>query len=62
MESTKTISEFCELEKLSKPKYFDLRKRGLGPREMRDGRWVRISPEAHADWRRAREQTTTNTD
>lgn len=58
-----TISEFRKSEKLSKTKYFNMRKRGKGPREMRDGRWVRITPEAKAEWRREREreQATTET-
>jgi hypothetical protein len=55
----KTIREFCENNRLSKPKYFDLRRKKKGPREMRDGNWVRISPEAEDDWRAERERENT---
>jgi hypothetical protein len=52
---SKTITQFCRAEQMSRPFYFKLRKRGLGPRELREGRFIRITPEAHAEWRRARE-------
>jgi predicted DNA-binding transcriptional regulator AlpA len=50
-----TIPEFCESERISRAHYFNMRSRGEGPREMRIGKSVRISPEARADWRRERE-------
>ncbi len=53
---SKTIFEFCGKKRISKSKYFVMRKQGRGPREMRDGKWVRISPEAVADWDRERER------
>jgi hypothetical protein len=53
---SKTITQFCRAEQMSRPFYFKLRKRGLGPRELREGRFIRITPEAHAEWRRARER------
>jgi hypothetical protein len=53
---SKTIGQFCATERMSRAKYFKDRAKGRGPREMRDGRWVRISPEAHAEWRRERER------
>jgi hypothetical protein len=52
---SKTIDQFCTAEQMSRPKYFKMRKLGLGPNEVRDGRFIRITPEAHAEWRRARE-------
>jgi hypothetical protein len=56
---SKTIDQFCDAEQMSRPHYFKMRRRGLGPREIRDGRFVRITPEAHAAWRRERERTNT---
>ena len=50
-EPSKTIREFCEHERLSKSKYYDLRKRGLGPAEIRVGSVIRITPQAHVAWR-----------
>lgn len=54
-----TIPEFCAAEKISRGFYYELRKLGKAPREMRhaDG-CVRISPEARRDWRRDREAET----
>lgn len=51
-EPSKTISEFCATEKMSRSKYYDLRRKGLTPDEMRAGGIIRITPEAHAKWRR----------
>jgi predicted DNA-binding transcriptional regulator AlpA len=50
-----TIPEFCRQHGISTPTYYKLRADGLGPREMRLGAAVRISDEAAAEWRRARE-------
>jgi hypothetical protein len=58
-DASQTISEFCASEKISRAKYFELRRRGLAPREMRDGKWVRITAEARRDWQRERETETT---
>jgi hypothetical protein len=54
-----TIPGFCEAEEISRAFYYELRKQGKGPREMRhaDG-CIRISPEARRDWRREREAET----
>jgi hypothetical protein len=50
-----SIREFCELHDISRAHYYNLRKKGLGPREMQvDGRRT-ISCEAAADWRLERE-------
>jgi hypothetical protein len=64
-DSDSTIREFCRKKRLSKAKYYDMRRKGRGPREKRDGKWVRISAEAERDWDRERElagsTTTTKT-
>ena len=57
-----TISQFCASVQISKQHYINLRKRGLGPREIRDGRMVRISAEARADWRREMERRSASSD
>jgi hypothetical protein len=54
--ASKTIAGFCRSEGMSLPFYFQLRRRGLGPTELRIGRYVRITPRAHAEWRRERER------
>ena len=54
---SRTIDQFCTAEQMSRPQYFKQRKRGRGPSEVRDGRFIRITPEAHAEWRRARERS-----
>ena len=54
-----SIDEFCASEGISRGQYYKLRKEGRGPREMRlAGQLVRITPEAKAEWRRAREAET----
>lgn len=50
-----TIDEFCGAHRISRAHYFNLKKLGLAPREMRAGARVIISAEAAADWRRERE-------
>jgi hypothetical protein len=50
-----TIREFCQAHKISVPTYYDLKKQKFGPVEMRMGCMVRISAEAAAAWRHARE-------
>jgi predicted DNA-binding transcriptional regulator AlpA len=51
-----TVKEFCEDHGISLSTYYELKKQGHGPREMKIGRsGVRISREASADWRRERE-------
>ena len=49
------IDEFCRAHRISRAHYFNLKKAGLGPREMKLGTRVSISREAAADWRRERE-------
>jgi hypothetical protein len=52
-----TIEDFCKREQISKPQFYVLQNEGRGPDLM----WLspqtpRISPEAHARWRIARER------
>jgi hypothetical protein len=52
-----TITAFCDLNDISRPTYHKLKRLGLGPAEMQGG-VVRISREAAAAWRAARESPT----
>ncbi|MDP1650389.1 MAG: helix-turn-helix domain-containing protein [Rubrivivax sp.] len=54
-----TIAEFCDAHRISRTHLHNLMKAGHGPRIMKVGRRVLISPEAAADWRRQLEQETT---
>jgi hypothetical protein len=47
-----TISEFCEVSRISKSQFFNLKRQGLGPREMLVCGSVLISHEARLDWKR----------
>ena len=50
-----SIKTFCSRQCISIVKYYKLKKLGLGPVEMRLGNVIRITPEAEAAWRTARE-------
>jgi hypothetical protein len=50
--ASSTIAEFCAAEKISRAKYYELKKKGLGPAETRVDGIIRITPESHARWRR----------
>jgi predicted DNA-binding transcriptional regulator AlpA len=51
------IREFCQAHGLSESIYYEMKREGLGPREMRIGSsGVRISQEAAAEWRRKMEE------
>jgi hypothetical protein len=50
-----TIKQFCKRNGLCKASYYELRKRGQAPREMRVLSRVKITPEAEAAWREARQ-------
>ena len=50
-----SIEEFCRAHRFSRAQYFNLKREGKAPREMRVGNRVIISREAAADWRRDRE-------
>jgi len=51
-----SVQEFCDNNGISIAHYYVLRANGDGPREVRTGRRVFVSPEAEADWRRAHEK------
>jgi|GEM_PF-2942416 len=52
-----TRREFCAAHRMSESAYFELKRAGRGPREMRLGaRGVRITKEAAAEWRRRMEE------
>ena len=50
-----SISEFCESFGISEAFYFKLKRKGLGPVEMKVGQRILISLEATAAWRVQRE-------
>ncbi|MGF6481931.1 hypothetical protein [Paraburkholderia sp. JPY419] len=45
-----TIREFCELARWSKTSYFNMRRLGLGPDEVRVGRHIIITRQAVREW------------
>jgi len=49
---TYSIPEFCAAHGISRGYFYEMRKRGIGPKEMRAGGRVMISREAAAAWRR----------
>jgi hypothetical protein len=51
LEGSLTVSEFCRLERISKPKCYALWKRGLGPKFYIVGGQRRISRKSHLEWR-----------
>lgn len=51
-----SLQEFRERNKLSRTKFFELKRAGLGPRTILNGR---ITLEAERDWRRAMEEAAT---
>ena len=50
-----SIVEFCRRHGISTALYFKISREGNGPRVMRVGRRTLVTPEAAAEWRRARE-------
>jgi hypothetical protein len=52
-----TIKQFCATHNISLAFYFELQKRGEGPRVMNVGRRRLISIEEAARWREARTET-----
>jgi predicted DNA-binding transcriptional regulator AlpA len=51
-----SVDELCAAVEISPSTYWRLKRKGLGPREMRLGKKVvRISPEAAEEWVRALE-------
>ena len=49
------ISEFCDRNSIGLATYHKLKRRGLGPREMRLGAAIRVTLGAERDWQTARE-------
>lgn len=49
-----TIDEWCAVEKISRSKFYELRRLGTGPDLMRVGSRYRISHEAAIQWRKDR--------
>jgi predicted DNA-binding transcriptional regulator AlpA len=47
-----TIDEFCHRHGICRATYYNLKKKGRGPKTMRIGSHERISDEAAAEWRR----------
>ena len=45
-----SIIELCKQNGISRATYYNLKKAGHGPREIRFGRAVRVSIEAAAEW------------
>jgi hypothetical protein len=58
-EPSMTITEFCTSERISRALFYVMQREGWGRRVMYLGASVRISPEAHRDWRREREAAAT---
>jgi hypothetical protein len=54
-QSAFTITEFCRRNAISKAMFYKICAAGHGPRLMKVGTHSRISVEAEADWKRARE-------
>lgn len=55
MKPAHTIPQFCADHHLSRTFFYELIKRGQGPRLMRVGRRCLISAEAASDWRKQME-------
>lgn len=53
-----TINRFCSSHDFSRGHYYNLKKDGLGPAEIRIGRKIIITDEAAAAWRRKMERLT----
>jgi hypothetical protein len=51
-----SIPEFCHDHNISRSSYYNLKRDGIAPREMRVNSRVLISAEAARDWRVEREQ------
>ena len=55
-----TVEEFCDAHRISRARYYELKRQGLTPVEMVVGRRRLISYEAAERWRRAREAAAQN--
>ncbi len=50
-----SVAEFCIRHSITKPTFYEMFKRGLGPKIMKVGARTLISMEAAAEWRRRME-------
>lgn len=50
-----TIGQWCALRSISRPFYYKLKAKGLGPREMRVLGKILITDDADAEWQQARQ-------
>ena len=50
-----SVADFCTFHSISKPTFYEMIKRGLGPKIMKVGARTLISTEAAAEWRRKME-------
>jgi predicted DNA-binding transcriptional regulator AlpA len=57
-----TIDQWCKSHAFSRGHYYKLKKRLKAPKKMKIGRCVRITPESDAEWVRAREAETAETE
>lgn len=55
--ATSTVAQFCADHNISKSFFYELVRKGHGPRLLKLGRRTLISAEAAADWRRQIERT-----
>jgi hypothetical protein len=53
-----TIAEWCSARRISRSSYYNLKRAGLGPAELRIGVKVTITPEADAAWRKQMQTRT----
>lgn len=53
-----SVAEFCAAHGISRATFYNLLKRGLGPRIMKLGSRTLISTEAAAEWRQRMEAAT----
>jgi len=51
IERSLSLSEFCLAERISKSKYYALRKKKLSPDEINIDGVLRITPQSHRRWR-----------
>lgn len=56
MDLALTVREFCAAHRISQATFYELVKRGDGPKVMKVGRSNRISLEAAEEWRRKMEE------
>lgn len=50
-----SVADFCMFHSITKPTFYEMIKRGLGPKIMKVGARTLISTEAAAEWRRKME-------